>query len=297
MPSIARSKGNSILEYTVVGFLMVAVCVGVLMSLGKQMNTLIGDLKTDMKEHKAIAAQVNAEGYIQKSSMGLKESMNTYFVGLNQEDEKLLQKNFSGKLQTLGANGTTELLAKQIALLAKSLYEKGEITEEQRQTLLELANKGHDMAHVEGLVEDFVELAGDRQKEFSSKTYEFQGKQYTPMELVQMVGYVGSYSSDLLRETPGGGALLTDFQRLYQEADKNGSLSNPAMKSLVMAAAAQIVMTGELVENSYYHYEIGYLKFKNKSDMMNQMASDATNLHSSHICTAGNNINGGTFCK
>lgn len=296
-PSIARACGNTILEYTVSGFLVLAVCVGVLMSVGKQLNTHFVDLKKDMKRHQALAIQAKVEANLQKYSLGTKEVIDNYFGEMNTAEGIILQRNLPGKLQTLGANGTTKLLSKYIAILANSLYEKGEITEEQRQTLLKLANKGHDMAYVERLVEDFVDLAGDRRKEFSNQTYEFQGKKYTPMELVQLVGYVKSYPSDVLKETPGGGALLTDFQRLYQEANNNGSLSNAAMKSLVMAAAAQIVMTGELMENSYYHYETGHFRFKNKSDMMNQVASDATNLHSSHICTAGHNIDGGTFCK
>lgn len=288
------------MEYTIVGFLMIAVCLGALLLLGKQLDSMMGGFQQNLSRHKSISEEAHSEVKAQISSRQLKESLNSHFVEMNPKEKYLLQSDLTGKLQTLGANGTTELLAKQIVVLAESLYKKGEITEEQRNTLQKLANKGHDMALVEGLVEDFVEMAGERQKELSNKTYNFEGKEYTPYELTRLVGYAGWYPNNIqdpFQDVTNGGALLVDFQRLYQEADRNGSLSNPDVKSLVTAAASQIVMTGELVEDNYSNYHNGVFNFKNKSEFTSKLASYSTHLHSSQICRSGNHIDGGTFCR
>jgi polyhydroxyalkanoate synthesis regulator phasin len=294
-----RVYGNSILEYTIVGFLTVAVCVGAMLGLGKQMGTLMSDLKDDMRNQTTIAQHARTQDYVKTSHMVLHQSLDTYFVGMSAEEKLLLQSDLSDKLQTLGANGTTELLAKQLAVLANALLDKGEITEEQNSTLLQLANKGHDMALAERLVEDFVEMAGERKNDYRDITYEFQGKQYTPFKLAELVGYVGWYPNNIrdpFEEVSTAGPLLSDFQRLYQEADKNGSLNNPKVKDLVTVAAAQIVMTGELIEDNYSNYHNGVFNFQSREAFTKRVASHATGLHSTTICKVGRNMDGGTFC-
>jgi hypothetical protein len=54
--------------------------------------------------------------------------------------------NLQETITTVGANGTTDILLASLRNLAEQLMEKGQITPEQESRLIELANKGHEVA-------------------------------------------------------------------------------------------------------------------------------------------------------
>lgn len=296
---MVRSPGNAIQEYALIGALAILACMGVLLSLGGSLNSLMLGLKQDMHSHREVTVQVKQPRDFQSVPGIIAEtSAPPQTGGMAQEENPLIQRNLATKLQTLGANGTTELLANQIAELAKSLYEQGEITEAQRNTLLTLANKGHEMAQVERMLEDYVAMAGENRQQFNNMKIEFQGKQYTPMELSKLIGInrvQPETIKDFFREARDTGSLLADFQSLYLEAEKNGSMQVPAIKSLVTSAASQIIITGELMEHSYYKYHDG--TYDDVASMKERIVSKATNVNSWQICKSGNGLDDGTLCQ
>jgi polyhydroxyalkanoate synthesis regulator phasin len=298
MIELLRSRGNAIQEYGVVAFLGVAACVSVLLALGGQINTLMADLKQDMSAHRDAAAHAEAMVPGKLPAVEQEQPSAPALTGLTPEETLMLQSNLSSKLQTLGANGTTELLAKQLEALAQSLLAKGEITEAQFRTLQQLANKGHDMAQVEGMLEDYVEMASGKQSQFSDMKLQFQGQSYTPLALSKLIGINRTQPetiTDFFSDTSGTGTLLSDFQSLYLSAEQNGSLDNPEVKALVTAAASQIVITGELMEHSYYKFHDG--TDSNVSAFTDRLLSKATQVRSWEICKSGNGNDDGTFCQ
>jgi hypothetical protein len=267
-------------EYALVSALIVLACLGALASLQNQPGNQMTDLSWHMNGGHASTVHGEIQAILKKT-----------YARLPADQQALLQSDFSTKLVTLGANGTTDLLATQLTLVAQALKEIGAITEAQSEDLLNLANQGHTIAQAERLIEDSV--SGKTQS--STGMYTFQGKEYTLDQLAGQIGFGGVSMDEVANPLTSDKAepVLANFQSLYTTAQRDGSLEIPEVKALVDQASSQILTTGELVEDVYTREQItdDYAAFKTR------LASNATNASSGAICTAGRNTDTGQSCR
>jgi Flp pilus assembly pilin Flp len=296
---VAKAKisasGNAITEYALVSVLVIVVCITAMQLLGNGFHTAMANIRDDVKSHNqatiAIMKQKNAQaaGYISSTSM-------------SQAQLADLQMSLSEKLQTTGANGSTNMLSDQIASAATLLFSEGKIDQSQYDILMKLSNQGHQIAQIESIVADALKTANGDATAFANIKITWEGQTYTAAEMSGLIGFDAVYPSDftsptsnILAQQTGAKAEISDFLSLYNEAMASGALSDPALKATVESASTQIASMGELVEDSVWHFtyygESGTLEAVNA-----RAASTATTMNSTNVCTAGSFQDNGILC-
>jgi hypothetical protein len=286
----AASRGNTLVEYGVTGVLVILVCIIGLQYLNSGLSTAVAMIKDDMQAKQKNAATMHAFQAAQAS--GQSGVMNT-------TDLALLQQSLADKLQTTGANGTTELLAKQLAAAAAQLLAEGKIDQNQYDILMQLSNQGHKMAQIEGLFSQAAIQANGDPEMLKNMRYTIDGATYTGAELANLVGYGGPTveyfaNNSVLNAASMANPETAKFLSLYQQALDSGALSDPLARSTVDSAATQIASISETVETSA-------VLLKNQPvdviALNAKQASLSTRMNSSKICTAGNFEDKGVLCS
>jgi hypothetical protein len=218
-------------------------------------------------------------------------------------------------IATLGANGTTTLLADNLAQLAKKLRDSDEITQAQFNILTKLANQGHDIAEIAGVVEQAVKQypTANAQEFFSAKVL-LDGKLTTMKNVLDVNGYYtdnniakgyrynpatgemyNTLPADLLNPSnaPDGQSLNT-LLKLYQQADSSGALLDPAIKQVVSSLTTQIALTLESLEQAEGDVFMGHSE---PEQIQSIAASTAIHIDSSGICETGNATDSGVHCS
>jgi hypothetical protein len=277
--------GNTLLEYSLIGSLIALGCVAGLLGAGKNFAAMISGLKTEMSTHNqlAIAASKNAKILSSTTSSSGTSSR----LGLTSEEQMLLEQPLTDKLQTTGANGTTELLAKHLELLATQLLAEGKITEAQSDAILRLANQGHYMAHLEELLEQAT-AAGQ-------STIVMDGQSYSLEEIAGQIAFAnrGPFhfaDTDILSSDYAAyqEPEMAKFVALYQEVVSSGAASDPLVASTIQSSATQIANVAESMEDEIFR--------PSGMSLIDAVISNTTQMNSAHICTAGNFTDNGLLC-
>ncbi|MBX2860707.1 MAG: hypothetical protein KTR14_05705 [Vampirovibrio sp.] len=206
----------------------------------------------------------------------------------------------SSLVDTSGANGATSLINSQLVLMANELAQAGDITQQQQNTLVALANQGHDMANVQSQLE--AAIAGfTSTDDFQQQTVTYQGKDYPLITATWMIG-VGpdgpqpdTWPTNVMDITHAGPAMAT-YQQLYQEAVSSGALNNPAVNAIVSELALQTTFLTEVSEHQIM------TNFETDTDG-SAMADSAQQLsllnhyNSSGICSTGGHQTTGVQCQ
>jgi hypothetical protein len=297
------AQGQTASEYTIIGALLIVAALGGLSLLGStisdQLSGILGHTEPThtVQVGSVITLGNTVTGHLNNTPDSPGTAANHQTGGSTVPEDPNLPQGLSNTIQTLGANGTTELLAQKLETLAKTLLADGQITQAQSDLLMQLANQGHSAAQIEGLVESYVNAGGPAK---AGATIQYDGQAYTPLDLTKLVGYqtYGPLNGpNPLTPSKDSGAVMAKFQTLYQQVQTSGLLSNPDVKAVVDNAASQIVMIGELVDNSYYEYQQNQLKTKQPDFFEQSLASTATNLKSADICSSGNFKDTLTMCQ
>jgi len=292
---LSASRGNTITEYALIGILVVVVCIVALQTLGSGLNSAMAMVRQNMKNHQL---QASAALMAQKSAASGLAGQSGQLTAAQQA---LLQESLAQKLQTTGANGATEILADQLAATAALLLAQGQITQSQYDILMQLANQGHKMAQIESLVAQAVQMANGDPTAYANMTFTIDGQTYTANQLTDMLGYkgptpyyfTGNSTLDPAVASSADPELAT-FLSLYNQALSSGALSNPLALSTVSSAASQIAMLGEMTES--VSPEIANGTAATSASITALEASQASQMNSSQICTAGNFQDNGVLC-
>jgi len=292
---LSASRGNTITEYALIGILVVVVCIVALQTLGSGLNSAMAMVRQNMKNHQL---QASAALMAQKSAASGLAGQNGQLTAAQQA---LLQESLAQKLQTTGANGATEILADQLAATAALLLAQGQITQSQYDILMQLANQGHKMAQIETMVNQAVQMANGDYTAFSNMKFTFDGQTYTAPELSGLLGFNGPTPYYFANNGTLNSAVantadpeLATFLSLYNQALSSGALSNPLALSTVNSAASQIAALGELTESVSPEMQRGDIT--TAADAASLQVSQATQMNSSQICTAGNFQDNGVLC-
>jgi Flp pilus assembly pilin Flp len=297
--------GNTNMEYTLVGALIVLVCIAGLLAVGGSLRDWLTNIKGDMTTQRNAAVAANTQAQTQASTY---DSATTPFSNelaqdLSPEARAALGESLSTKLQTLGANGTTKLLSQQLAELARQLLADNKISQSQSNILMQMANQGFQIAQVESMVEDATQQAGGDIEKLKSMRYSYNGESDTAYDLAAKVGFNNHSPTDyanlnILTDTSNAQYEMAGFLNFYNQAQAAGLMDIPEVKASIDSAATQIASTGETVETLLYTTTIrNEGAIPSYDDFKSKLASSATQMNSASICTTGNFSTDGVSCS
>ncbi len=270
--------GNSLAEYGIIGGVVMAAAIGVVLLMGQDLQKVLAALRGDLAS--PVTTARNVEAGLPPGAQGFGTVRITLSDGtrLNLSNYPL----YTGQaIQTAGTSGTTDMIANALKQLARQLFESGEITEEQMQALLDMANAGHGMA----LDHAFRERAAA-----SCDTPEC------------FVGYQEPVPGGESRTNFNvGNAHAAEFLDAYFAAVHNGSLNNPTVNSVVTLMKENIIGMNNMMNN-----EVNELAYDSNgdgpgsTDLVSRIAGrykEATQADAVNICSMGNGTDNGVLCQ
>lgn len=285
--------GNSLTEYGFIGASILVACIAVLMMLGSNIDAGLARLQGDVSTNVTAAREAEAQAAAARATALIQQASEENGLGLDTTE-------LSRQLATSGANGATTQLANQMAQSIQELQAQGKLDPAQANLLLRLANQGHEIAQVMSLLESAAAAAGNDPVKFENTSIIYNGKTYTPKTLGLEIGWRGAQPADIAKngalalaawEQPGD--VLNEFLNIYAQAERDGSLNDPAVKSIISNLTSQIVVASESVETFTCNNESLFTP-----DMMTStVASAATHANSGGICTTGGNSDNGQKCQ
>ena len=287
------AKGNAITEYALIGLLLLLSAIAAVQLCGANFNTAMGMVKDDMKAKNQAALAAWASNTASATGK---------MPALSLSEQALLEESLTSKLQTTGANGSTEVLARQLAAAAAKLLKDGKIDQSQYDILMKLSNQGHKMAQVQGMIADAMKYANGDVNLFNGLKFTLDGQSYTAPQLAKMIGFNGPSPADfgtanILCSPTGGttGSEVGNFLSLYNQALSSGALSDPLAKSTVDSASTQIASLGELMEDVVWNVQNGMSM--DTASITTLTSTSTTTMNSSKICTAGQFVDNGALCS
>ncbi len=303
-------QGQGLLEYSLIGMLVLVVCVAGLEIFTGEMSQLWQKLWADMESRQGQAVAVTAPpsppapypkspGDSEGRPVVIENPGATKFV--TKKGTVITLPDTVDKMEetirTLGANGTTTILANSLDVLIKQLVANSEIDSAQAQNLMTLANQGHTLAKLQKLAEnivsttttssEFVALMENNPTIMSKDedSYRFNMGYYYPDDADPLDQNV-SFLAD---------GVVGDFLRTYHAVLASGALDDPAVRAVVDTLTRKISNLNTVTLRalcSLSNDEIG------QSEVSEIIAKNIDKTHdkSAQICTTGNGQDSGTQC-
>jgi hypothetical protein len=229
--------------------------------------------------------------------------------GTQLELSKIPKNSGSYLVETAGISGYTKAYLSVLDELITQLSSKPEALGNKPasiQNLVELSNKGHELAYLQQLVEAEAATAYSyselnwRQVSFQNESisvnrlselidtsgfnmHRADPKQYTPETLM-------NYSSNDIRFSD---SLTNEFISLYKNAVNSGVLDDPALRGLVDQITFNLAYMTDTVGN--------VIRVDNETlnprQLKQQAASAFTTTRATDICVMGNGVNVGNACQ
>jgi Flp pilus assembly pilin Flp len=323
--------GQSLTEYGLVGGLVVIAVVTAVMLLGSRGEESLS------RSHEALFGQAESGGLHQTAALLSQSSVlvpGATTLTLTLQDGTVITldnypANLGRAIETVGADGTTDMLAANLRTLARQLRDQGKITEAEYNQLADLANQGHRLAEIQRLIEGAATRAGGDKAAFNSQQIMFEGRgPYNALELALLVGgstrlpgntelgAVGAEIPQAVRDTfeqyrPQAFASLnnnlqdfrigTEFQKLIQSklaVDQGAYMRDPALRTVVDHLFGQIFQTSHTFTQVVgLTTNIGGEFEQYSPRALNQMtASTVNDTHSRSLCAAGGGVDTGVRC-
>jgi len=290
--------GNAVLEYILPAILITLGCISALSVLGVEICDQLNLLKSNMASmssqakqqeefHQQIKMAFQASTMASRNAIGL-QSGNTSAIDLPG-----LSTGMAARVQTLGANGTTSLLAVQLQALAEKLLKDETITQDSANKILALANQGFRLAALERSIEDASQKANSNQ-EFMNTSILFDGKNITMADAANLIGFttptdcnqdIATNPAYMLNPANASPETLS-FINLYQAALSDPSITNSAeAQGLISQLSSQISYLSDDVGNIIWSAQ---LTSQSLTTIHNNVISYASTYDSTAICYMGN---------
>ncbi len=329
--------GQSLSEYGLIGFCVVVLSIAAFVMLGGSLDSTLGRLRASLLDNvsaSAVAATIN-DGIGGAASGGTDTSGTATMVLPTGEVVTVTTSGaFGADVMTTGANGATTMALAQLQTLTQQLQASGELTPDQVNALIALANQGHRIAQIEKMIEDAVSMSANPTAVYTM-TFQLDGKMYTGRQMIDMLGfenqnqYVNLLTDVELLETTSKGAIAMaetgSFINLYQAALQSGAMDDPAIAGTVKELSMQVTFLSQLTKEAYL-YRADHLKREGlhvgqaaveelhrlNGDLADMFAanqgmssgglsggtiSGTTHGNSGQICGAGNGQDSGTACS
>jgi|GEM_PF-4041263 len=300
-----RASGNTIVEYALCGLLIVCVCIATFNVLGQNLNSIFLRMK-NAKNAYGVHSLAMGKGFINKTG-----GAGSIMVGLSAQNAGLLQEPLAQRLMTTGANGSTEQLAQYLSALVQQKLADGTITQDQANVLLQLANKAHEMASIESMIQTALNNANGSYDAFVAQKFTVNGVTYAADQLTSLLSInqimspsnVSSMSdvTSLMNSASNipADSSVAAFINLFNSAQASGALNDPTISALVNQASTQVTFISDDLTRSIWFNSAGQegTAFPTPDQVQAREASNATNSQAGTICLAGNGTDTGTTCN
>jgi hypothetical protein len=172
---VYRTTGNATLEYALPLAIVGAVA---LIGVGAMTPLFSGFIGKTLGQNTPQASNISNRS-IQIPPMGTNPMVGSAIFTLSDGTKIQLSqwpKDLKQSVESVGANGTTELLANTMKELAQKLKDAGKIDATQYQTLVDLANRGHDLGRLQGQLEDLLKEPNFSVDGFIQKKVNYKGQ-------------------------------------------------------------------------------------------------------------------------
>lgn len=314
--AVTAQSGQGLSEYVLISACVLVLAIPAFIFLGNSVE----NVTANMLNHTNNTSSASSTNF-PDSSNHISTSKNTLQMSLNQEqgikltlaDSTSLHlpnypSDIAKTITTLGANGTTKLLADSLSAVIQQLQDKGEISPEQYNRLMALANQGHRIALIEEIYEKQMEESNYNGTKANQAMVTFEGKQIQLGKLVDRIGWLPSGQG--FRPEAG------TFNNLYKKAMADGSLKDPVARQTITILKDQILNIANGVETAAnptfsdaatsaskmaklqleWLQEIDDETGSRTQHSLTSLASTTTHQGSAHICTAGKFQDSGTRC-
>ncbi len=311
-----KFSGVSMSEYALVAGLVLLLVIPGLSSLGDVLNKVVSNMLPAMaKSSPTSPALVSLPPAVQPSPSlpvnnpvvsGGQFSGKTIGVsfraGNGTVDLPNYPSNIQETVQTIGANGATELLSDQLEILAKQLLQKGAITEQQANALIFLANKGHTLADMEKGLESSLK-SGQNSKALNNVQIVMDVRSFrqdgdpmgnkTTQSYNGILDLVGKMDVELATGKPSSNLLY--FKNAWDAAERSGAMTNPNVKAIVNQLAGTIYDIAN--EVGKVTKDFARDKISSPTDVVPMVAAQQTHDNSAGICMVGNGRDSGIHCS
>ncbi len=322
------AKGQSLAEYTLIAFILLGAAIPVVNILGSNVTTALQAILNGMTNNMTVVevsptasptqsttttAQATAPiepvadplATAPVTTTASSPSGPTATLQMRLQNGSVIElskypTNISQYVETTGTNGATLVLLAQLDTIIAELSKDPNASPQQLAYLQTLANQGHRIAQIEGLLENTMNSATSV-NELRSTRINFDGTSYRVSDLSYLIGWHGgageqSYPTDVYNplDAANTGTELGAFINLYHQAAAAGVLNDPAINSVVTELSNEISYLTEVVEYSVWS------TINTTRDLEGFGAlevSSITNFDSSQICYSGGSSDTGTYCQ
>jgi hypothetical protein len=265
------TAGNTLMEFSAIGTLVMMASLGVLFSLGDNLNGWFGGLKGNMQMQvssveTARLAQASERSYFKATEANRQQAI------YSMQAVSLPVVDHSAATQTVGSNGTREL-ASQLEILARQGLDAGTLTQPQYDMLMRMANAGHDIARVEEMLVDARQRSEGDTVVYNSVRYNYEGRSLSAPDLANMAG-----------------EKVSSFTTLRQNAEQLGLFTDQTIGTQIESASMAILTNGSSA------HTIGRDATKAVETVSVQETGQDTHEQSGVICTSGSYQDDGTQC-
>lgn len=261
--------GQSLLEYTLIGALIAVVAIGGLSMLGLSTSNIF----SNMIQHKPQPVAQPQAGTLQvtNAATGTANSGSAQTGGTTVNAATIEASSAQQVVtQTTGANGATESYTQNIIKAAQKSLAAGTINQSDYDLIMQLANKGHEIATMQGLMQQAYETNNE------NGTITFNGQSTSVSEL----NFTLYDSMDEI------GALLNRIGTSLNYSNKD--------PSLLQTIESNCGSINTLIRDIYSPTpgaQSQYDTLRNAGG-----ASNATNQSSANICAAGQHLDVNNHC-
>ena len=278
----SAQAGMTILEYAMVGVGVLSLSLLAIIASGSNLNDLFDLLKTDFKSQIQVGkntadAHLTAQSSFQPKAPTQPASKSSDTGGgPNQETSA---GSSIGLTQTAGANGATSAYSQDILQQAQQALAKGDISHSEYNMVIALANKGHDIAVMQGMLETASQNSNGNASRFANATLYMNGQNYSPSQInAQLQNNINTFTS------------------MQKAAESQAGVTRSiALLSVLQESGGQIIINaGNTAQNTESAGRAVY------TDMMDKSAGrDASNTHqqSGNICAGGKGTDSGAHCN
>lgn len=281
-PEYRSNHGNTLLEYAVIGMLILVVSIGGIRLLGGNITSWMDSLKQNMDDTTKKSVSTQDVQQQQAAQMVAAQKAANAISSSNQAPPSLALTAASipapsKPIAVVGANGTTDSYANAILQSARDSLAKGSISQSEYNLIVQLANKGHDIATIQGLMQSAYTQSQGNAAAYAGTNLTFNGKSYTPAQL-----------NDILTNN------ISDFSSLRKDASVlTGVLYDSQLLSTINDYGGKIINSGYAAQQQN-QTAASFIQYQNEGIGVN--AGD-THQQSATICTSGNNSDTGTHCS
>jgi Flp pilus assembly pilin Flp len=288
-----KHSGQGVTEYGLIGTLIALVAVGGIALLGPRLSGLFAGMLG--KKPAAVAVVHNPLPGPVGPSVPIAPDTSQGNVSLvlspGQSMSLNMPTNLSKSVQTLGANGTTELLASNMTAMTQQMLTNGQITEAQANAVMQLANQAHHIANIEKQLEDVVAGFGMDSAALQSTPVTIDGKTYAnAYEAALSIGVDDSVSSGVQ------GPELQQFWELYTKATQQTYMWPQAAQDALQYEVSTIHNLSDSLRVTIR--DIAQSHVGTPADFNNLVVDTVSHTEAADICEMdGANTDSGVHCN